>query len=503
MNRFFLLIEMFFLFSVSNIQCSAQKKVLFGNYTNNVGTTLELSSTRIVILSRERDGCVTSSGRITDTIAVCNWGLVSENFIRIDSESPYERVQKSYISHKNFNPKLNRDSIRISFMFPAEKMPIEIELYDLKTVGKRFNKSLRYSKYNNELNSCDSVLVCIKPLYRPLNIEIFEGALEPRLLPPEFSFPFLLIATNGEQWNTIDIRIPCLTDSFFEQAWIVGEYIQVTEEGLLWRGDLFSPRKGYANGFPGYSGDERAAQSQRFVLLSYNHLKHPRITDFGARQYSPALRRWLVPDPLSEKYYDVSPYVYCHDNPVNLVDKDGRDGVLIVFPDYEIHVGSKAYKNLGHAGVLLINNKTGYTRYYEYGRYDSENKGIVRNIRVNNVTINENGEPTKESLEKVFKEISDNSGQGGRIEGAYIKSDEFELMRDYAEQRLKSNKDPQRKGYSLVTNNCATFASEVLSQDKKVKEQSPLFKSPIPTHVIKQYIKKFSRVTYDNKDEQL
>jgi len=50
-------------------------------------------------------------------------------------------------------------------------------------------------------------------------------------------------------------------------------------------------------------------------------------TDFGARQYSPSLRRWLVPDPLSEKYYDVSPYVYCNDNPVNLVDPDGREGV--------------------------------------------------------------------------------------------------------------------------------------------------------------------------------
>ena len=47
-------------------------------------------------------------------------------------------------------------------------------------------------------------------------------------------------------------------------------------------------------------------------------------TDFGARQYSPSLRRWLVPDPLSEKYYDVSPYVYCNGNPVNMVDVDGR-----------------------------------------------------------------------------------------------------------------------------------------------------------------------------------
>jgi RHS repeat-associated protein len=46
-------------------------------------------------------------------------------------------------------------------------------------------------------------------------------------------------------------------------------------------------------------------------------------TDFGARQYSPTLRRWLVPDPLSEKYYGMSPYAYCAGNPVNLVDPDG------------------------------------------------------------------------------------------------------------------------------------------------------------------------------------
>lgn len=46
-------------------------------------------------------------------------------------------------------------------------------------------------------------------------------------------------------------------------------------------------------------------------------------TDFGARHYSPTLSRWLVPDPMSEKYYDVSPYAYCANDPVNLVDPDG------------------------------------------------------------------------------------------------------------------------------------------------------------------------------------
>ena len=39
--------------------------------------------------------------------------------------------------------------------------------------------------------------------------------------------------------------------------------------------------------------------------------------DFGARNYLPALPRWSAMDPLAEKYYSVSPYVYCAGNPVN------------------------------------------------------------------------------------------------------------------------------------------------------------------------------------------
>ena len=46
--------------------------------------------------------------------------------------------------------------------------------------------------------------------------------------------------------------------------------------------------------------------------------------DYGARTYSPALRGWLSPDPLADKYFDLSPYAFCAGDPVNVVDTDGR-----------------------------------------------------------------------------------------------------------------------------------------------------------------------------------
>ena len=33
--------------------------------------------------------------------------------------------------------------------------------------------------------------------------------------------------------------------------------------------------------------------------------------DFGARMYNPTIARWTTSDPMSEKYYGISPYGYC------------------------------------------------------------------------------------------------------------------------------------------------------------------------------------------------
>ena len=45
---------------------------------------------------------------------------------------------------------------------------------------------------------------------------------------------------------------------------------------------------------------------------------------YGARYLDPADCRWLSPDPKWDDYKGVSPYAYCLNNPVKLVDPDGR-----------------------------------------------------------------------------------------------------------------------------------------------------------------------------------
>ena len=49
------------------------------------------------------------------------------------------------------------------------------------------------------------------------------------------------------------------------------------------------------------------------------------LSYFGARYYTSDLSIWLSVDPMSDKFPSLSPYVYCANNPVKLVDPNGED----------------------------------------------------------------------------------------------------------------------------------------------------------------------------------
>ncbi len=82
-------------------------------------------------------------------------------------------------------------------------------------------------------------------------------------------------------------------------------------------------------------------ESQEFAGLPY--------LDYGARFYHQLSSRWTTMDPLAEKYYSVSPYAFCSNNPVNFVDWDGD------FPLVANLVGGIASVAVDYTGQVIAN----------------------------------------------------------------------------------------------------------------------------------------------------
>ena len=78
--------------------------------------------------------------------------------------------------------------------------------------------------------------------------------------------------------------------------------------------------------------------------------------DFEARQLAPSFHRFTTMDPLAEKYYGISPYSYCADNPVNMVDPEGTEIWIVLNKD------QKNEERLQYeSGTLLYSNGDVYT----------------------------------------------------------------------------------------------------------------------------------------------
>ena len=74
-------------------------------------------------------------------------------------------------------------------------------------------------------------------------------------------------------------------------------------------------------------------------------------------------------------------------------------------------------------------------------------------------------------------------------------------MNDYAMQRMKNNQNPNREEYSLISNNCGTFAAEVLEQDNEVKRKAPTIIDPRPNSIVKEFQDVFKTIIYTPQEE--
>jgi len=140
--------------------------------------------------------------------------------------------------------------------------------------------------------------------------------------------------------------------------------------------------------------------------------------DFGARNYDPALGRWMNIDPLAEKFVNVGGYTYVANNPVNFKDPDGRDIRLGNLMGSDKHALAFMIFAMTNEGKAFLDNYASENQKFSYQGvvfYESKKAGKYHNENINlNFSINKEERSSSTSTELVDNGLNINVNIGSK-----------------------------------------------------------------------------------------
>lgn len=175
--------------------------------------------------------------------------------------------------------------------------------------------------------------------------------------------------------------------------------------------------------------------------------------DYGARQYDAALGRFTAVDPLTEKYYEMSPYTYCGNNPIKYIDPTG-----MFYTGYTVN-------EKGHIKIVSDEGGNYYDVLYNESSYsvktvkNYDTSGDKTGIKISKGILNERAGASRNMSAKTMK-------------GPYLDVEGHKTGRSYANHsyEIRSDKESLALMNFLDKNTSVEWANTLMkdTQDNSV-----------------------------------
>lgn len=213
-----------------NLLAQAQGKDISGEYIHKkYGTKIEIDGHNFRLIEPHVYPAVWHN----DTLAKCTFKWADKHFIEINSKSPVTTALSEMSITESADSSLN-DSIAIKFNIPHQGMLL-IDVSDNNFKNHRFKYSL---------NKQTAIKL-------PKGIKKFGFSVGPEEIHPHTPdgsfwgvtcFCPILDFDIEKGTNLIEINLPTINDSFFEQYYVVDEYVRVENNKLYWKGEVYIKR---------------------------------------------------------------------------------------------------------------------------------------------------------------------------------------------------------------------------------------------------------------------
>jgi hypothetical protein len=199
---------------------------LTGIYINKWGDKIEIKRNRLNYKIADNLECPFF---YNDTLAKCVFKWVDDNFIELNSTSPYV-IACQGLKVIQSTDSIVTDSIQVSFSIPSQN---HLKASITTNAFKTYN--LNYSKNSRELmlpKGTKSISFSISPdaYFTPHSIDgLYYGVLLFSSI--EYSIE--------RKTNHINIEIPAIDDTFFERYYVKGDYAKISNDSITWKGIVF------------------------------------------------------------------------------------------------------------------------------------------------------------------------------------------------------------------------------------------------------------------------